>query len=188
MRKIIVSNLVSLDGFMAGPDGNIEWFVNITDKEFEDYAVNLMNSVDTMLFGRVTYQLMESYWPIATEDKEDPRIIDAMNNFPKIVFSKTLADVSWKNSKLIEGNLVEEILKLKQQPGKDIVVYGSGSIVSILTQEGLIDDYRIFIVPVILGSGKSQFENLKKRKNLKLLDTRTFKSGLILLHYQYIND
>ena len=186
MRKIIVSNLVSLDGFMSGPNGEIDWFVNIADKEFEGYAVSLMNTVDTMLFGRVTYQLMESYWPNAMADAEDPRIINAMNNFSKVVFSKTLKTVDWKNSKIINGNLFEEVSRLKQQPGKDMVIYGSGSIVSTLTQKGLIDDYRIFVCPVLLGNGIPQFREINTRKSLKLLDTKSFKSGLVLLHYQYI--
>lgn len=187
MRKVIVSNLVSVDGFISGPNGEMDWFISITDNEFEDYAVNLMNSVDTMLFGRITYQLMESYWPAASPENEDPRIIEAMNNFPKIVFSKTLNSVSWKNSRLVKSDLVEVISKLKQEPGKDMVIYGSGSIVSSLTNSGLIDDYRIFVCPVILGNGKPMFNNIKSRRNLNLVDSKTFGSGLILLHYQYVN-
>jgi dihydrofolate reductase len=185
MRKLIVSNLVSLDGFISGSNGEIDWFVNIADKEFESYSINLINSIDTMLFGRVTYQLMESYWPTATTATDDQRIIDAMNNSNKIVFSKTLEKVDWKNARLIKGKMVEEVKKLKDQPGKNMIIYGSGSIVSTLTQAGLIDDCRIFVAPIILGSGKPLFKDIKSKFVLKLVDSRAFTSGLFLLHYLF---
>lgn len=183
MRKISVSNLISLDGFYAGPNGEIDWFVNIADKDFEEYSINLINSVDTMLFGRVTYELMESYWPDAKPENDDPRIIEAMNNYPKIVISNTLNKVNWKNSTLIKGDAVDAVANLKQKPGKDIVIYGSGSIVAALAEKNMIDDYRIFIYPVILGNGKRMFRNYESRLTLKLTDTKKFKSGLVLLHY-----
>ena len=183
MRKIIVSNYVTLDGFFAGPNGEFDWFV--WDDETAQYSKELLTSMDTILFGRVTYELMAGYWPTASPPAEDQVIIDAMNNLPKIVFSKTLDKVSWKNSKLIRGEIAEEISKLKQQSGKDMVIYGSGSIVSTLTNLGLIDEYRIFINPVVLGSGKPLFKGIKDRLNLKLFKTKTFHSGVVLLHYQH---
>ncbi len=182
MRKIIVSNYVTLDGFFAGPNGEIDWFV--WDTETAKYSKELLKSIDTILFGRVTYELMASYWPTASPPAEDPVIIDAMNNLPKIVFSKTLDKVAWKNSRLVKGNIAEEISQLKQEPGKDMVIYGSGSIVSTLAQRGLIDDYRIFVNPVVLGSGKPLFKGLNDRLNLKLLKTKTFDCGVVLLHYE----
>jgi len=183
MRKVIASNLVSLDGYISGPNGEIDWFVNIADKEFENCSVGLINSIGTILFGRITYQLMESYWPDATTETDDQRIIDAMNNYQKIVFSKTLNKADWKNSRLVKGNVIDEVIKLKKQSGKDMVIYGSGSIVSILAQKNLIDDYRIFVCPIVLGNGKPLLSSIKEKINLKLLDMRKFKSGLILLHY-----
>lgn len=182
MRKIIVSNYVTLDGFFAGPNGEWDWFV--WDEETAKYSKDLLKSIDTILFGRVTYELMASYWPTADPAAEDPIIIDAMNNLPKIVFSKTLEKVAWKNSMLVKGNIAEEIARLKQQRGKDIVIYGSGSIVSTLTQLGVIDDYRIFVNPIVLGSGKPLFKGIKDRLNLKLLKTKTFNCGVVLLQYQ----
>jgi dihydrofolate reductase len=182
MRKIIVSNYVTLDGFFAGPNGEFDWFV--WDDETAEYAKGLLKSIDTILFGRVTYELMAGYWPTASPPAEDPIIIDAMNNLPKIVFSKTMDKVAWKNSRLAKGDIAEEISKLKQQPGRDIVIYGSGSIVSTLTQLGLIDEYRIFVNPVVLGSGKPMFKGLHDRLNLKLLTTKTFNCGVVLLHYR----
>jgi dihydrofolate reductase len=182
MRKIIVSNLVSLDGFMAGPNGELDWFV--VDEEFNDYANDLLSKVDAILFGRVTYQLMANYWPTPSAITNEPLIADKMNNLPKIVFSKTLEKVEWNNSRLVKDNIEGEISKLKQQPGKDIVIFGSGSIVSTFTQSGLIDEYRITVNPVVLGSGKPLFKSIKDRIKMKLLKKKTFDSGVVLLYYE----
>jgi dihydrofolate reductase len=107
-----------------------------------------------------------------------------MNNLPKIVISKTLEKVAWNNTKLVKGNIADEVAALKQKPGKDIVIYGSGSIVSTLAQRGLIDEYLIFVNPIVLGSGKPLFKGMKDRLNLKLQKTRIFKNGVILLYYR----
>jgi len=137
-----------------------------------------------MLFGRITYQLMESYWSVATTATDDQRIIDAMNDSSKIVFSKTIDKAEWKNSRLVRENMIEEVSELKKRSGKDIVIYGSGSLVSALTQAEMIDNYRLYVVPVILGSGKPLFNQVNNRINLELNDTRKFNSGLVLLHYK----
>ena len=183
-RQVIVSNLVSLDGFMAGPDGEIDWFANLPDKEFDEYGVELIGTVDTMLFGRVTYELMAGYWPVAKPESDDPRIIRAMNESAKVVFSRTLDRVDWKNSRLVKGDAAEEVRKLKRQPGRSMVIYGSGALVSALAPEGLIDDYRIFVAPVVLGKGKSLFTGLDARLGLRLVETRAFRTGLVLLRYR----
>ncbi|MBI3579638.1 MAG: dihydrofolate reductase family protein [Ignavibacteriales bacterium] len=188
MRKVIVSNLVSLDGFIAGPNGEVDWFTGIVGKEFEAYIVEAISTIDTMLFGRVTYEHLASYWPTASPEQNHPSIIYAMNNTSKVVFSKTLQNVEWKNSRLAKRDIAEEASKLKQQPGKDIVIYGSGSIVSALAQKGLIDEYRIFIAPVVLGSGKPLFGGIDLGIHLKLVETKTFGAGLTLLRYQLINE
>jgi dihydrofolate reductase len=182
MRKVIVSNLVSLNGFIAGLNGEIDWFG--WDKELENFCKDQLGSMGTILFGRVTYELMASYWPTATADTNDQVIIDAMNNLPKVVFSRTLDKVEWKNSRLVKDDIEGEVAGLKREPGKDIVIYGSGSIVSALTQAGLIDEYRIFVNPVILGSGKPMFRGIDNRLNLKHIDTKTFGNGLVLLCYE----
>lgn len=182
MRKIIVSNYMTLDGFFSGPDGEIDWFVWVD--EIAEYARDLISSIDTILFGRVTYELMERYWPTADSAGEDPVIIDAMNALPKIVFSQTLDRVEWNNSRLVREDIPEVVSNLKQQEGRDIVVYGSGSIVSALARHGLIDDYRIFVNPVILGNGKPLFKHLNERLNLRLLNTKAFICGVVLLHYE----
>ena len=182
MRKIIVSNYVTLDGFFAGPDGEIDWFV--WDDQMAQYSKDLLGSIDAILFGRVTYELMAGYWPAATAAAEDPIITDAMNNSPKIVFSRTLAKADWNNTRLVKEIDRDQILKMKQQPGRDMVIFGSGSIVSAFARLGLIDDYRLLVNPVILGRGKPLFKDIADRINLKLLETRMFDSGAALLHYQ----
>lgn len=181
MRKVIVSNLISLDGFIAGPNGEIDWFG--WDKELESYSKDLIASVGAIVFGRVTYELMAGYWPTATEAENDRMIIDTMNNLPKVVFSRTLDRVEWKNSRLVKDDIEREVAKLKREPGKDMVIYGSGSIVSALAQAGLIDEYRIFVNPVILGTGIPLFPNVKNRLSLKHLGTKTFGNGLVLIRY-----
>lgn len=182
MRKIIVSNYISLDGFFAGPDGEIDWFV--WDEETAQYSKELLTAIDTILFGRVTYELMADYWPTASRQSEDPDIIDAMNNLPKIVFSTTLDRVEWSNTRLVKNDIEEEVKELKRQPGQDMVIYGSGSIVSAFARSGLIDEYRIFVNPVALGNGKSLFKGLNGRIPLKLSDTKAFRCGVVLLQYE----
>jgi dihydrofolate reductase len=183
MRKVIASENVTLDGFFAGPNGEIDWF-NHPKEEMAKY-INQLGTVDTILFGRVTYEMMARYWPSASAPTEDPIIIDKMNNLPKIVFSKTLEKVEWKNSRLVKDNIAEEILKMKQQPGKDMVILGSGSIVSAFINLGLIDEYQLFVNPIVLGKGKPLFKDLNERHKLKLTKTKTFSNGVVLLHYRY---
>ena len=182
MRKVLVFNLVTLDGYFEGPNREIDW--HNVDEEFNEYAVEMLNSVDTLLFGRVTYELMAGFWPTPDAMKNDPIVAERMNNLSKIVFSRTLDRVEWHNARLVKNNIAEEIKKMKNQPGKDMVILGSGSIVSELAQRGLIDEYRIMVNPVVLGRGKSLFKGINGRLNLKLTKTRTFKSGNVLLYYE----
>ena len=182
MRKVIVSNLMTLDGFFAGPAGELDWFV--WDVEMAEYMKEQLGALDTILFGRVTYQMMADYWPTARSPEEDPAIIEAMNTLPKIVFSTTLAKTEWQNSRLVKNDIDEEVAKLKQEPGKDMVIFGSGSIVSAFTRSGLIDEYRIFINPVVLGLGMPMFTGLNQRLKLQTLGTKTFPCGAVLLQYR----
>lgn len=179
-------NLVSIDGFFAGTDGNIDW--HVVDEEFNKAAVEMIQRFDTILFGRITYQLFESYWPRAAEDpatsKEDRIIANKIDEMTKIVFSKTLDKVTWKNSKLFREIVPEEIENMKQQPGRDIVIYGSGTIVQQLTSLGLIDEYQLMVNPIVLGSGKPLFKDINDWIKLKLINTRVFGSGVVLLRYQ----
>jgi dihydrofolate reductase len=182
MRNVVLSMQVSLDGFIARPKGELDW--HLVDGEVNEYAKDLLNSFDTLVFGRVTYELMASYWPTAiTNDPAEAQIAERLNTLPKVVFSRTLKKVEWRNSRLAQGGIVEEILKMKEQPGKDIGIGGT-SIVTVLAPLGLIDEYRILLVPVVLGSGKPLFNDIEDRIDLKLRTTKTFGSGLVLLDYQ----
>jgi dihydrofolate reductase len=163
MRKIIAQEMVSLDGFFAGPNGEIDWFV--WDDALQDMSLSTLGRVDTLLFGRVTYEGMASYWPAATT--EDPVIARSMNTLPKIVFSSSLKKADWNNTRVVNRIEPAEIVKMKQQPGKDMVIYGSGVIVSTLTRLGLIDEYRLVVNPIILGNGKPLFKGLLRKNSTR---------------------
>lgn len=188
MRKIIVFNMVSVDGFFAGIDGNLDW--HNVDDEFNKFAVGQTKEFGALMFGRTTYSLFENFWPKVINNpkfsKEDHEIAEIIDNTQKIVFSKTLKTVTWKNSKLFRDIESPEIEELKKESGKDIAIFGSGTVVQALTNLNLIDEYRLMVNPVVLGVGKPLFKNLKEKLNLKLLNARIFKSGNVLLYYQPI--
>lgn len=182
MRKLFVSNLVTLDGYFEGPGNNLDWFR--VDDEFLSIARQQLLEVDSILFGRVTYQMMEQYWPTAAPPRDDAVITEKMNQLPKIVFSRTLTEVNWNNSRLVKGEGAEEVARLKKQPGKDLVIFGSGMLLSEFTEKGLIDEYRLFINPVVLGAGTPQFRNLSHPLHLDLQETRNLASGVIMATYR----
>jgi dihydrofolate reductase len=178
MRKVILSMMLSLDGFIEGPNRELDW--HVWDEEMEKYMYDdVLNKVDAILLGRVAYQLLADYWPSATDS-----IAPKMNNLPKIVFSKTLQKVEWNNSRLVKENIADEVSKIKQQPGKDLVLFAGADIASTFIQLDLIDEYRIIVNPVVLGSGKPLFKDINDKLNLKLLKTKTFSCGNIILYYQ----
>jgi dihydrofolate reductase len=172
--------MIALDGFFEGLKRELDW--HNVDKEFHEFASRQLSTVDTLLFGRVTYQMMASFWPTAANS--DLMIASKMNSLPKLVFSRTLNKVEWNNSRLIKGNIAEEVSKLKKQPGKDIALFGSAAVLSTFMEENLIDEHRIMITPMILGAGNPLFKNMERRHTLKLLRIMTFKSGNVLLYYQ----
>ncbi len=182
MRKLFVSNLVTLDGYFEGPNRDISW--HNVDAEFNEYAIDMLNSVDTLLFGRVTYELMAGFWPTPYAIKTDPIVAGKMNSLAKIVFSRTLSKAEWNNTRLVKDNIEEEIRKMKIQPGKDIALLGSGNILTQFAQKGLLDEYRIMVNPIILGDGNPLFKGITDRINLKLIKARTFRNGNVLLCYQ----
>jgi dihydrofolate reductase len=181
MRKVIFQMMVTLDGFFEGPMKEIDW--HVVDEEFNEYAIDLLNNVDALLFGRVTYELMASYWPTPEAIANDPIVADKMDNLPKIVFSKTLERVDWKNTRLVKEHAAEEISKLKQQPGKDLVIFGSSDLALTLVKHHLVDEFRIMVNPVLIGDGKPLFTGIQSRLYLKLLKTRTLNSGVVILYY-----
>ncbi|MBP1964500.1 dihydrofolate reductase family protein [Paenibacillus aceris] len=188
MRKVILFNRTSIDGFFTGPKGEIDWFIH--DPEVDKAAHEMMDP-DTIFFGRVTYQMFESYWPQVAKNPNAPMgakaLANELNEMTKIVFSTSLTNVTWENSKLVNGDLAKSVLEIKQSDGADIVIFGSGSIVQQLTNEGLIDEYLITVTPVVLGAGKPLFHDVKAVHRLKLKETRSFASGNVLLHYEKLS-
>jgi len=182
MRKLFSFNMVTLDGFFEGPNQDISW--HNVDAEFNEFAIEQTSTGDTLVFGRVTYQLMASYWPTPDAIKDDPVVADYMNRVPKVVVSRTLKKAEWNNTRLIKDHVAEEITKLKQQPGKDIAVFGSANLLSTLMQLDLVDEHRIMVNPVILGNGNPLFKRTENKLGLKLVRTRTFGNGNVLLCYQ----
>ncbi len=182
MRTLYMFDMITLDGFFEGINRELDW--HNVDDEFNDFAIDQLNRTDLLLFGRVTYELMASYWPTNEAVKDDPIVAGKMNSLPKIVFSRTLRNATWANTKLIEGNIGDEILKLKRQPGKDIGVLGSSNLSLTLIHHGLIDEYRIIVNPVVLGAGKPLFKGIDDRLNLQLLKVKKFNSGNVFLCYK----
>lgn len=185
MRKVIVSEFVSLDGVMEGPgrDDPFElagWTMPYGNQEIGKLKFDELFASDALLLGRVTYQGFAAAWPSM---KDEAGFADRMNSLPKYVVSTTLKKVEWNNSRLIKGNIAEQVSKLKQQPGQDILIGGSGKLVHTLIQHDLIDEYRLLVYPVVLGSGKRLFKD-GSNATLKLVETKTFSSGVVLLRYQ----
>lgn len=176
MRKVIMWDMVAVDGFFEGPGRDIGWFV--FEEELERYILETQEQAGTLIFGRVTYEMMASYWPSATG-----RIADFMNRIEKVVFSTTMTDPGWSNAKLVKGGVAEAVSALKARPGGDIFLFGSADFAATLIEQGLVDEYRLGINPVILGSGTRLFKGGEFRLGLKLLDARRLKSGVVILHY-----
>jgi dihydrofolate reductase len=154
------------------------------NEEFNDFAINQLNDIGMLLFGRVTYEVMASFWPTDFAREDDPIVAEKMNTMPKIVVSRTLEKANWQNTRLVKEHVAEEIAQLKQQPGKDIAVFGSSDLAVSLLEMGLLDELRIMVNPVVLGSGKSLFKGLHERLKLNLLRTQQFQSGNVLLYYE----
>jgi len=182
MRKVIFFMLISLDGYFEGPNHAIDW--HNVDEEFNQFSLAQLDSAGMLLFGRLTYELMADYWLSPAAARDDPVIAGYMNRLPKIVFSRTLSDVTWQNTRLVKGNMVEEVSKLKREPGKDLFIFGSSDLSVTLLQHALIDEIRVIVNPVILGEGKALFKGLQERLHLRLLKTQTFRNGNVLLCYQ----
>jgi dihydrofolate reductase len=182
MRKLSVFNLVTLDGYFAGEGGDISW--HMVDEEFQELANAASNSGNTLLFGRVTYELMAGFWPTPEAIRTDPIVAAGMNKAEKIVFSRTLQKADWNNTRLVKDDMLAEVRRRKQGTGKELTVLGSGSIVSQLAQEGLIDEYQVLVNPVVIGKGRTMFEGIRDRIGLKLVKTRTFGNGNVLLTYE----
>jgi dihydrofolate reductase len=183
MQRLSAFTMVSLDGFFAGADGDLSW-AHGSDPEWSTFVQGNARGGGTLLFGRKTYELMTQYWPTPAAVQSEPVVAERMNNGAKVVFSKTLREASWSNTRLVRGDLAAETLRLKEENGKGLAILGSGSIVAQLSQDGLIDEYQIVVYPVVLGGGKRLFDGLAKRLSLRLTRTRAFSNGNVLLCYE----
>jgi dihydrofolate reductase len=187
MRKLVVFNHITLDGYFTDANGDMRWaHSNNDDAEFNSFVADNASGGGELLFGRITYELMASYWPTPNAIKNDPVVAEGMNNMPKVVFSRTMNKASWSNTKLVNGDIASEIRRMKQEPGPNMAIMGSGTIVSQLAPEGLIDEYQVVVDPVVLGSGRSMFDGVKEKLTLKLTKTRTFNNGKVFLSYESI--
>jgi dihydrofolate reductase len=198
VRQILTFHWLSADGYFAGADGDLDWVV--PDEEQAKRAAKDISRFDTVLFGRRTYEIFEAFWPHAVLDdagtipdphhpdrrsREHGVIAIALNNMTKLVFSRTLKEVTWKNSRIIRELDPREIENLKQQTGKDMIIFGSGSIVSQLSEHGLIDEYEFAICPILIGSGQQLVKDVSKRLPLVLRDESRLPSGDVMLRYGY---
>lgn len=178
MREISAVELVSLDGVMESPE---EWAFPYTNDEIEEASAAGMAASDALLLGRTTYEGFASHWP--NQPSGDP-MVDYMNSVRKVVVSTTLEEVEWNNSTLISENVAEEITELKQQPGKNITILGSGALVRSLLRDGLLDELQLLVHPMVMGDGKRLFEDESDRNDLELAESETFDTGVVSLIYQ----
>jgi len=185
MPRLVVFNSVTLDGYFAGANGDISWaHAGSQDVEWNAFVAENARGGGVLMFGRITYELMASYWPTRAALESNPVVAERMNNLPKVVFSRTLDTASWNNTTLVKGDIAAEMRKMKNVPGQDMVIFGSGTIVSHLTDERLIDEYQIIVIPIVLGEGRTMFEGVKNTLTLKRTKTRTFGNGNVVLTYE----
>ncbi len=183
MRKLAVFSQLTLNGYFAGADGDISW-AHRQDPEWRDFVAGNASAGGDLLFGRITYEMMASYWPTPLAKQNDPVVAEGMNRAPKVVFSRTLREASWGNTRLVKDGLESEVRRLKQQRGKDMAILGSGSLAAQLARAGLIDEYLVVVNPVLLGKGRTLFEGIPETLSLRLTKTRTFGNGNVLLCYE----
>lgn len=189
MGKLMVFNSISLDGYFVDMKGDMGFANNATpDAEWNAFVNNNSSgSGGTMVFGRVTYDLMASFWPTPIVAKSMPVVAERMNSARKVVFSRTMDKAAWINTRLVKEDLPGEIRRMKNADDEGLVIFGSGSIVSQLTQEALIDEYQFIVIPIVLGKGRTMFAGIKARLPLKLNQTRSFANGNVWLSYELIS-
>jgi dihydrofolate reductase len=180
MRKLIMWNLVTLDGFFEGPKSwDLDWHNDVWGDELEQLSIEQLKAADLLLFGRVTYEGMAAYWPSAQGETAE-----LMNSIAKVVFSRTLDRAEWNNTQLLKADAEGAVARLKQQPGKDMLIFGSANLSAQLTEKGLIDEYRLGLTPLVLAGGNPLFKPGAHRMRMKLLEARPLKSGCVILRYQ----
>jgi dihydrofolate reductase len=183
MRKLIVFNQMSLDGYIADAKDDMSW-AHKSDPEWNAFASQNASGDGVLLFGRVTYDMMAAWWPTPAALQAMPAVADGMNRMQKVVFSRTMKKAAWQNTMLVHDDIAGAVRKMKAEQGSGMVILGSGSIVSQLTDAGLIDEYQMVVNPVVLGAGKTMFAGLKDRVTLTLKSIRPFKNGNVVLSYE----
>ena len=185
MRRLVVFNMVSLDGYFVDAHGDMTWaHADPADAEWNAFVSGNAQGGGVLLFGRKTYEMMASFWPTPAASQANPVVAKRMNALPKVVFSRTLDKATWRNTTLVRADPASHVSSMKAEPGDGLAVLGSGTIVSHLTGRGLIDEYQIVVIPVILGQGRTMFDGVETQTRLKLIDTRRFGNGNVLLRYQ----
>jgi dihydrofolate reductase len=185
MPKLVVFNHVSLDGYFVDSKGDMSWaHVDPQDAEWNAFVSDNAGGGGALVLGRVTYDLMASFWPTPMAAQMMPAVAEGMNNMPKVLFSRTLDKATWHNTTLLKGDIAAETRKLKATPGPDMTILGSGTIVAQLAQAGLIDEYQVVVNPTVLGKGRTMFAGLPAQMALRLTQSRTFGNGNVFLCYQ----
>jgi dihydrofolate reductase len=182
-QRIVVFNNVSIDGWFADAQGSVGWAYAHSDPDFDAFVASNSEGGDTLLLGRVTWELMASWWPTPAALASNRVVAEQMNRMRKVVVSRTLREATWENSSLVRDDMVAAVRKLKAGPGGGIVVLGSGSVVAQLARAGLVDEYQLVVNPVVLGAGRSMFAGIDQPIALRLTESRTFASGKVLLCY-----
>ena len=183
MRKLLVFNNVSIDGFIADVRGEMHW-THTVDPEWDEYVRGNASGESQFLFGRKTYELMAGYWPTPAALQASPLVARTMNDTPKIVFSRTLGKPTWQHTTVVREDVAGTVRRLKNEPGPGMVIFGSGTIVPQLANEGLIDEFQMVINPVVLGSGRPMFAGLTHMLTLETVGTRTFRNGNVVVTYR----
>ena len=183
MAKLIVFNNVTLDGYFTDNNGDMSW-AHKQDAEWNEFVAGNASGDSRLLFGRVTYQMMASFWPTPQAKASFPEVAERMNNLQKVVFSRSMETAAWQNTKLVKSGIEEEVRRLKDDAGPDMTILGSGTIVSQLAQAGLIDEFHVVVNPIAIGQGRTMFQGMSRKLQLKLLRTRSFGNGNVLLCYE----
>lgn len=182
MRALASFIFTSLDGFYEGPDGEIDW--PVIDGEFNEFATRQLDGAGTICFGRATYQHMADFWPTEHAEATDPGIATRMNEMEKLVFSRTLEDAPWSGARVVTGDAVERVTAIKQEGESELPVLGSAHLTAAFVEAGVLEELRIMVCPVVLGQGRSLFEDLGDRVPLTLVDVRRFGPGNLVLSYR----
>jgi dihydrofolate reductase len=183
MRKVMAFLHVSADGYFVGPNGDMSWSRHEQDPEYKAFGEENARRDSVLLFGRATYQMMAGWWPSPMAREQFPVMAERMNATPKVVFSCTLDEAAWSNTKLVKGDAIDAVRSMKKEDGLDMVILGSGSLIAHLAQAGLVDEFQLLITPVALGSGRTAFDGIS-RTELELASSRVFKNGKVLLTYK----